>query len=110
MKNSLQNHIKKFGDIGRISWNTGRDINETTLSDIEQLKQSNSTTICEGSYVKIVGTDIPLRVQQSQGEFLVLDSYVDKSYKDFIEINPKYGTYSYGRIKLHRNNVIKIAI
>ena len=107
MKNTLQNHIKKFGGSGKLSWNAGRDVNDTTNVDIEQLSESHTSTLY-GGFVKIVGTEIPLRISQCNGEFLRLESYGDGGFKDFYKIAQKYGTYSYGKIIVNRHNVIKV--
>ena len=106
MKNTLANHLKKFGEQGALSWNAGRDVNVTTFDDIAQLVQSKKDNISYG-YVYIVGTNIQLRIISCNGDFLELESYGDKGWKAFEEVSPKYGTYAYGKIRIYYLNVIK---
>lgn len=106
MRNTLANHLKVFGEIGRFTWDAGRDCNDSAEIDAESYRASALRKLEPGQVVYIRGTSAPLVIERVNGMFVYMKSYGDRSVRAFREVSPSWGSYVIGRIHIYKGHLV----
>lgn len=105
-RNTLQNHIRALGSVGRFTYHAGLTVEEAEEPGLaEAVQWSSLHNFQRGDIVVIRGTGEPLEVEQQCGMFLILKSYGKGTCAEFHRVEPPHGRYSYGRIHIFKGHV-----
>lgn len=106
MRNTLANHLKVFGELGHFTYNASQDVNDAANIDALSYRDSALRKLEPGHTVYIRGTCEPLVIERINGVFVTMQSYGDRSFKEFRRVNPRYGTYTIGRITIYKAHLV----
>lgn len=106
MRNTLANHLKVFGDLGHFTYHASQDVNDAENIDAASYREAALRKLEVGQTVYIRGTSEPLVIEHIQGVFVTMPSYGDRGFRRFYEVAPKWGSYTFGRIKVYKAHLV----
>lgn len=102
-RNTLKNHVSKYGDAGKYTYHAGYDVNADVDADV--VAKASLRNVALGDLLIIRDNRVVVKVTNLLGSFLEVepeDAELRKAAKYYAAGEGKVGSYVYGKIIINK--------